>query len=387
MSDKKKQVDAAGVGSRREREAFMSQWELTKLRFFKHKPAVISLWILVFLYGMAFFSEFVAPYVPEWQEVHHIKTRPQTPRFNFKHGLHVYAMKIQQDPITTARSYYADSQHVIPLSLFAKGLPYKLWGLIPMRRHLLGVDADEYQQLHGTAPQAKEVTFYLLGSDKYGRDIFTRIVYGARISLSVGILGILITFTLGLTLGGLSGYFSGTFDLIFQRITEIIGGIPRLPLWLVVGAAVPLTMSPLLVYFCIVTVLSMFGWCGLARMIRSKLLALREEEYALAARMMGASHLRIIFRHLLPGFTSQIIVSLTMTVPAMILGETSLSFLGLGLRPPVVSWGVILQDCMNMEAVRACPWFFAPAFMIVITVLCFNFMGDGMRDAADPYAS
>lgn len=368
-------------------EAYMSQWELTKKRFFKHKPAVVSFWILIFLYGVALFAEFVAPYQPESRRVSHIYAAPQIPRFSLTKGFYAYAQEPQVNPVTYKRTYYENKDHIIPMSFLVKGEPYKLWGLIPLERHFFGVDPVEYEKMHGKEPNRREVSFFFFGADKYGRDLLSRLVYGARVSLSVGLIGIFISFTLGLTLGGLSGYLSGIFDLLFQRLTEIIGGIPRLPLWMVVGAAIPLTWHPLLVYFGIVTVLSLFGWTGLGRMIRSKLLALREEDYAMAAKLMGASDIRIIFKHLLPGFLSQIIVSLTATVPAMILGETSLSFLGLGLRPPVVSWGVTLQDCLKIESLINYPWLFMPALFIITTVLSFNFFGDGMRDAADPYAN
>jgi peptide/nickel transport system permease protein len=225
-----------------------------------------------------------------------------------------------------------------------------------------------------------------LGADKYGQDILSRIVYGARISLSVGLVAILVTFVLGLSIGGLSGYVGGNTDNVIQRSIEILNGFPQLPMWLALAAAMPSDWSPLLIYFMITVVLSLFGWMGLARVVRGKILALREEDYATAARLIGASHSRILFRHLLPGFLSHIIVTLTLSVPGMILGETALSFLGLGLRPPIVSWGVMLQDCMNISAVADFPWLLIPVIFIVLTVLSFNFLGDGLRDAADPYA-
>jgi peptide/nickel transport system permease protein len=233
----------------------------------------------------------------------------------------------------------------------------------------------------------RQATFFLFGSDKYGRDVLSRILYGARISLSVGMVAIVITFVLGVTIGGISGYLGGWIDTVVQRAIEIVNAFPRLPLWLAVGAALPLAWSPLRVYFAITIALSLLGWTGLARVVRGKFLSMREEDYAVAARMLGASHRRVMFKHLLPGFTSHIIVALTLSSPAMILGETSLSFLGLGLRPPLVSWGVMLQDCLSMEVVANYPWLMLPALFIVIMVLGFNFMGDGLRDAADPYSS
>lgn len=212
-------------------------------------------------------------------------------------------------------------------------------------------------------------------------------IYGARISLSVGLVGIVVTFILGMTIGGISGYVGGRTDLLIQRGIEIVNSFPHLPLWLALAAIMPTDWSPLRVYFAITLVLALLGWTGLARVVRGKILSLREEDYAVAARLLGASHTRILFRHLLPGFTSHIIVSLSLSVPGMILGETSLSFLGLGLRPPVVSWGVMLQDCMDIQAVRYYPWLLLPVVFIIATVLCFNFVGDGMRDAADPYST
>ncbi len=357
----------------------LTQWQLIRLRFSRHKLAVVALQVLAILYFVAIFAEFFAPYTKSSRDLDHIYSPPQLPRFNFKHGLHTHVVKQNVDPITFQKSYVIDRSAVVPLGFFVKGPAYKLWGAIPMRRHFVGVRSSQ----DDTGGAAK--TFYLLGGDKYGRDLLSRILYGARISLSVGLIGISITFVLGLAIGGVSGYVGGHTDNLIQRSIEIIDAFPKLPLWLALGAVMPADWSPLRVYFGITVVLSLMGWTGLARVVRGKLLALREEDYAVAARLLGASHGRIISRHLLPGFTSHIIVSLTLTVPGMILGETSLSFLGLGLRPPVVSWGVLLQDCMNMQVVANYPWLLLPVIFIIITVLCFNFLGDGLRDAADPY--
>ncbi len=360
--------------------ATLSQWQLIALRFSRHSLAVASLFILMLLYSLAIFAEFAAPYTRGWGDVEKIYCPPQLPKFSFANGFYTNRIERQIDPITQ-KNYYTSTGDIVPLGFFVKGEPYEFWGLIPMDRHFFGV-RDTSALTNG-----KPGTFFFLGADKYGRDIYTRLIYGARVSLSIGVVAIIATFLLGATIGGISGYVGGGTDTFIQRVIEVINSFPHLPLWLAFAAVLPSDWSPIQTYFAITIVLSLLSWTGLARVVRGKILSLREEDYAVAARLLGASHGRIIFRHLLPGFSSHIIVSLSLSVPGMILGETALSFLGLGLRPPVVSWGVMLQDCLNIDVVANYPWLLMPVVFIVLTVLSFNFFGDGLRDAADPYAS
>ncbi|MFW5846300.1 MAG: ABC transporter permease, partial [Planctomycetota bacterium] len=342
-----------------------------------------SLHLLVISYLVALLAEFVAPYPQEWRDLGRIHAPPMIPTWSLSDGLHTDGLERHVDPITYATSYHIDPERPVPLGFLVAGEPYRLWGLIPMRTHLFGVDLAEWQARYG---EAEPPSYYLCGADRYGRDIFSRIVAGARISLSVGLVAIVITFALGVVIGGVSGYLGGRWDVAIQRLIEIVNSFPHLPLWLAIAAVLPSDWSALQTYFGITVVLSLLNWTSLARVVRGKILSLREEDYVVAARLIGASHWRVIMIHLIPGFTSHIIVTLTIAIPAMILGETALSFLGLGLRPPIVSWGVLLQDCLDMSAVANYPWMLLPVLPIILTVLCFNFLGDGLRDAADPYA-
>lgn len=360
----------------------LSQFELTLRRFRRHRLAVASFYALCVLYLLAAFCEFVAPYSPHARHLDYLYAPPSRLEFSFAVGVHTHDQVQHVDPITFRKSYRSAAPPV-ELELFTTGDSYELWGLIPARTHLFGVDRGAFaaSASHPRSPPP----FFLLGADKYGRDVFSRAVYGARISLSVGLIGLLGTFVLGTLLGGISGYMGGRVANLIQRTIEILQSFPQLPLWIALAAILPGDWSSLAVYFSITLLLSLLNWTGLARVVRGKILALREEDYATAARLLGASHGRILFLHLMPGFTSHIIVSLTLSVPVMILGETALSFLGLGLRPPLVSWGVMLQSCMDIKAVTFYPWLMTPVLFIVILVLAFNFLGDGIRDAADPY--
>ena len=391
------------------RAGSLTQWQLIRRRFAQHRLAMGALHVLIVLYAVAVFCECVAPRNPGTMNLAYQYCPPQLVQWSWDDGLHVDAMRLTVDPITFRKTYTSLPDTPVRLAILGPGEPYKLWGLIPMERRLLTLsqnqpafnttnndaDANAADAAHGIAAEQQvagggqlvEPTFYFLGADQYGRDIFSRAVHGARVSLSVGLIGITLTFIFGVTIGGISGYVGGRTDNVIQRGIEILNAFPHLPLWMALSALVPTDWSPLSTYFAITLVLSLLGWTRLARVVRGKILALREEDYAIAARLLGAGHGRILFRHLMPGFTSHIIVALSLAVPAMILAETSLSFLNIGLRPPIVSWGVMLQDCMDIQAVRYYPWLLMPVIFIVATVLAFNFVGDGLRDAADPYST
>ncbi|MDT8388920.1 MAG: ABC transporter permease [Lentisphaeria bacterium] len=356
--------------------ASMSQWELIRIRFRKHRLASLALFGIAGLYAMAILADSLAVNPPQEKDLRYAYAPPMFPRYSFQHGLYVDTYQQKTDPVTRKKDYTLVPDEVTRLDLFGRGYGYRLFGIFPTARHLLAVEKN------GADRSGK---FLLFGGDKYGRDVFSRILKGARVSLSIGVFAIIVSFVLGVIVGGISGYVGGALDVFIQRMIEILNAFPKLPLWLALGAALPRTWSSLQVYFGITVILSLMGWTRMARVVRGKLLSLREEDYAMAARLLGASHERIIFRHLVPGLTSHIIVSLTMTIPGMILGETSLSFLGLGLKSPTISWGVMLQDCMSMQVVKNYPWILLPVVLIILTVLCFNFVGDGMRDAADPY--
>jgi len=365
----------AGVGSEAQ-VSVASQWRLMWWKFRKHRLAVWSAVVILTLYLVALFCEFLAPYPLEHRDTNHAYAPPQRLHFVDEDGFHlrpfVYGLKGIRHPTSLRKVYVEDKSRRHPVRLFARGDPYRLWGLIPARRHLFGV--------------ASGGTVYLLGTDSLGRDMLSRIFYGARISLTIGLVGVGLSFILGLAIGAFSGYVGGWVDSLIQRLIEILRSFPSIPLWMALSAALPAWWSPIQIYFGITVVLSLVGWTGLARQVRGKILSLREEDFATAAVLAGASQCRIMWRHLPPSFMSHIIVALTLAVPGMILGETALSFLGLGLRPPVTSWGVLLKEAQNVQSVAFHPWLLAPVFFVVVTVLAFNFVGDGLRDAADPYA-
>lgn len=355
-----------------------SQWQLMWWRFLKHKLAVISTVIVILLYIVAIFCEFIAPYDPNKYYADYPLNPPQAIRFVDSQGKFslqpfVYARIRERNPETLAFIYTDDVNIKLPIVFFSKtGQFYKFWGLWTTDVHLFGI-------------QDPEAPFFLAGTDRLGRDVLSRLIYGARISMSIGLVGVALSLVLGILLGGISGYFGGWIDMLIQRIIEFLSAMPAIPLWMALAAAVPLDWDPISVYFIITVLLSLIGWTGLARVVRGRFLSLREEDFVKAARLAGSSELRIIFRHMLPSFLSHIIASVTLAIPTMILSETSLSFLGVGLKPPVVSWGVLLQEAQNLRTVALAPWNLAPAIPVVLAILSLNFMGDGLRDAADPY--
>ena len=353
-----------------------SQYQLMLVKFKKHRLAAISFWLLLVMYLMAIFADFVAPYSPVTRFGDLLYATPSTIRIQDEQGnLHLpfmYDRVSKLNEATYTYSFVDDTSQRFPIQFFAKGEPYKMFGIIPADIHLFGTTSQG--------------PLFLMGSDNLGRDMFSRIVFAARVSLFIGLGGVLISFFLGILLGGISGFFGGTVDLLIQRLIEFIISIPQIPLWMGLSAAIPVDWNGIQKFLAIVLILSLVGWTGLARVVRGKIISLREEDYVTAAKISSASDMAIIFRHLLPGFTSYLIVHITISIPGMILGETTLSFLGLGITPPNVSWGALLQQAQDVTVLGHYPWLLYPCAAIILAVVLFNFMGDGLRDAADPYS-
>jgi peptide/nickel transport system permease protein len=358
-----------------ERYYLASQRQLMWLKFRKHKLALAGGGVLLLMYVLAVFCEFFAPQDPYRRYTEYIYCPPQRVRFfeidgRFRLRPFVYGLRREVDPNTLLRLYREDPSRRYPLSLLVRGDRYRLWGLVESDLHLFGVEGG---------------VLFAFGTDKLGRDLLSRTLYAIRISLSIGLIGVAVSFVLGCAIGGISGFYGGTTDLLIQRVIEFLISIPIIPFWMGLAAALPSNWPTLRIYFAITVILGIISWPRLARVVRGKLISVREEDFVMAARVAGAPEATIIVRHMLPSFMSYLIVSLTLSIPQMVLGETALSFLGLGLQPPVVSWGVLLQDAQNLRTVSQSPWLLIPGLFVMLTVLSFNFVGDGLRDAADPY--
>ena len=353
-----------------------TQWQLIWWRFKKHKLSVVGMCILSVFIVISIIPEFIAPYSSVQRNPDYVMGPPQALRFRNAEGHftivpHIFGVKSERDMETLELIYTKVPEKAKPVKLFVRGEKYRLFGIIPGSLHLFGIE-DGFVHLWGT--------------DSLGRDLFSRTIYATRTSLSIGVLGLIIAFYIGLLLGGISGYFGGWIDNGIQRFIEFVRSIPTFPLWMGLAAAMPREWSPQRVYFVLTIILGLIGWTSLARRVRSKLISIREEDFIMSARLAGAGDFRIIFKHMIPSFMSYIIVDLSIAFPSMILSETSLSFIGLGLRPPVTSWGVLLKASQNIRSISSSPWMFIPAIFVILAVLAFSFVGDGLRDAADPYS-
>jgi peptide/nickel transport system permease protein len=362
-----------------ERVAVAPPLTLMWWKFRKHKMALVSAVILILMYLTAAFCEFVAPYGPDDTFIRYKLAPPTVIHLVDAQGQlrapFVYKIKRTVDLDTLANKYSEDTSIIYPIKLFAKSTPYKLWGLIDSDIHLFGVEAPLDEQ-----------GLLVMGADRLGRDMFSRVVYGSRISMTIGLVGVFLSLILGVIIGGISGYFGGGIDNFIQRVIEFVRSIPTIPLWMGLSAALPIDWPVIYVYFGITVILSLVSWTHMARVVRGRFLAMREEDFVLAARLGGSSQSRIIMVHMVPSFMSYIIANLTLSIPGMILSETALSFIGLGLRAPAISWGVLLQEAQNVSAIALAPWVFWPAVAVIVAVMAFNFLGDGLRDAADPYS-
>jgi peptide/nickel transport system permease protein len=359
------------------RVAVATQRQLIWWRFRKHRLAVVSAIIVLLFYIVAIFADTIAYTDPFDTQASRSYIPPQPIHWFDAQGHFsptVYALKGKRDPRTFKLTYAPDASEPRPLVLFAHGYEYNLFGLFPTDIHLLGVADGRPQD-----------ALFLLGTDQLGRDVFSRLIIASRTSLSIGLVGVALSLVLGILLGGMSGLYGGWLDVVIQRVIEILRSIPTIPLWMGLAAAVPAAWSSQQVYFAITVIISLIGWTELARVVRGRFLALREEDFIMAAELAGASRIRIIFKHMVPSFLSHIIAAVSLALPAMIISETTLSFLGLGLRPPAISWGVLLQDAQNLQTLGLAPWLLVVALPVIIVILAFNFLGDGLRDAADPY--
>ncbi len=368
------------IEEKREEEFYRAgQWQLVWWKFRRHKLAQLAMVVLGVFYFIALFAEFLSPHAPSHRYKEFTASPPAKIHLFDQQGRlrwpFIYGILRERDPVTRRPVYKEDYAAIYPIRLFVRGDEYELWGLFKGDLHLLGTGNNERAPL------------FILGSDNLGRDVLSRIFHGARVSLTVGLIGVALSFFLGLILGGIAGYFGGVVDEVIMRVIDVLVSLPTIPLWMSLAAALPQDWPQLRVYFYITIILSVLGWTTLARTVRGKMLSLREEDYIMAAKLDGESEWRIITNYMLPGFASYIIVSLTISIPGMILGETALSFLGIGLREPTISWGVMLQDAQNLQTISQLPWLLWPVAFVVTAVLMFNFLGDGLRDAADPYVA
>jgi len=380
MAEQEPEIVQAAESAEKKGELSQAYWSLVWWRFKKNKLAIVGGIILILFYVICgLFAEFFSPYLVNTQS-DHLEARPQPLVFKSPDGAFslrpaVYGLNVQIDAVARTRTWIVDETQIYPISLFVKAEPYKLLGLIPSKIHLFGINTEKYP----------EGTVFLFGTDRTGRDILSRIIYGGRLSLLLGLIGQGLTLFLGMVMGAISGYYGGATDILVMRLTEFVGAFPTIPLFMALAAAIPITWSPIVVYFMLTLILVFINWGTLARQFRGLILSLREREYVLAAQSAGASDRRIMFRHLLPGTMSHAIVTATLMIPGMILSETALSWLGLGLRPPLTSWGVLLQEVSSVRAIRFAPWWLIPVPFIILAVLAFNMLGDGLRDAMDPY--
>ena len=365
---------ADGAAPQRAPAAIISERALFWRRFRRHKLAMAGLVVTLLLYLIALLAEPIAPFDPDHGNARLVYHPPQAIHWFDDGGFHPYvvAYRLARDPATLAATYVPDPHREVYLGVWVKGDPYTMWGLFSGTHHLFG-------------PVDTRQPVFLLGADRLGRDMLSRIVFGARASLSIGLVGVTFSLLLGIIFGGISGYFGGRIDWAVQRVIEFIISLPTIPIWLALAAALPKSWSPLTTYFCITLIISLIAWTELARVVRGRFLAIRSEAYVTAAWLDGCSQARIIFRHMLPSLTSHIIASVTLAIPMMILAETALSFLGPGLQPPAISWGALLKEAQDVNSLAEAPWLLVPGAAAAITVLALNFFGDGLRDAADPH--